>query len=227
MAPRKSGKTDFLLNVCLSTAVSLAPTQIEMMVISFKQSSPLRLLRGLPHVQVAGSVSSAKKLLAELQAILSTRASEKKSHEDITFSGKGDITRIIPKRTLILIDDVQQFSHYDELNPLLDRCLDHGRDLEMCLFLADTSLNMGQARQNFQLKYIQNACKFGNGVTFSVDANDLALLNLTGKLSNPMLNHHRPLMGRGRAVLAADGRARIVQFGRVGPKQQSLAQYEN
>ncbi|HUM71859.1 MAG TPA: FtsK/SpoIIIE domain-containing protein [Chloroflexota bacterium] len=227
LGPTQSGKTDFLLNLCLSTAVSLAPTQIDIIVISLKSSSPLRLLRTLPHVQFAGSYTSAKKLLHELQAILGTRASEKKSYEDITLSTRSDITRIIPKRTLILIDEVQQFSHYDDLNPLLDRCLDYGRELEIRLFLADTSMNIGQARQNYQLKYMQSATKFGSGVTFSLDANDLTLLNLTGKLSNPMLNYHRPLMGRGRAVLAADGRARIVQFGRLGPPQQSPMQYEN
>ncbi|MCL4264231.1 MAG: hypothetical protein KJ069_13495 [Anaerolineae bacterium] len=227
LGPTQSGKTDFLLNLCLSTAVSLAPTQIEVIAISLKQSSPLRLLRTLPHVQFAGSYTSAKKLLGELQAILGTRASEKKSYDDITLSTRSDITRIIPKRTLILIDEVQQFSHYDDLNPLLDRCLDYGRELEIRLFLADTSMNVGQARQNYQLKYMQSATKFGSGITFSLDANDLTLLNLTGKLSNPLLNYHRPLMGRGRAVLAMDGRARIVQFGRVGPPSQSPMQYEN
>jgi S-DNA-T family DNA segregation ATPase FtsK/SpoIIIE len=227
LGPSQSGKTDFLLNLCLSTAASLTTTQIEIVVISLKQSSTLRLLNGLPHVQFAGTHSSAKKLLGELQAILKNRVADQKAFDDITYSGRSEITRTFPKRTLILIDDVQQFSHYDDLNPLLDRCLEYGRDLEIRLFVADTSLNINQARQNFQLKYIQNACKFGSGVTFSLDANDLTLLNLTGKLTNPTLAYHRSLMGRGRAVLAADGRAHIVQFGRVGPKQQSPAQYEN
>lgn len=224
LGPTQSGKTDFLLNLCLSTAVSLAPTQIEIIVISLRQNSPLRLLRPLPHIQFAGNLAGARKLLTDWQAILKTRASENKAHEDITYSGRSDITRIIPKRTLILIDEVQQFSHYNDLNTLLDNCLETGRDLEIRLFLADTSMNM---RLNPQVKYLQTAVRFGNGLTFSLDGDDLSLLKLTGKLTNPMLNQHRPMMGRGRALLSVDGRARIVQFGRVGPPQQSPAQYEN
>ncbi len=224
LGPTQSGKTDFLLNLCLSTAVSLAPTQMEIILISLRQNSPLRLLRPLPHVQFAGNYTGAKKLLTDLQAILNTRTSEKKAYDDITFSGRSDITRIVPKRTLILIDEVQQFSHYNDLNTLLDNCLETGRDLEVRLFLADTSMNM---RLNPQVKYLQTATRFGNGLTFSLDGDDLSLLKLTGKLSNPLLNQHRPLMGRGRALLSVDGRARIVQFGRVGPPQQAPAQYEN
>lgn len=227
LGPMQSGKTDFLLNLCLSTAVSLAPTQIEIVVISLKSSTPLRLLRSLPHVQFAGNYTGAKKLLADVQAALQRRASEQKAFDDITLDGRADITRIAPKRTLILIDDVQQFSHYDDLNTLLDRCLETGKELEIRLFLADTSMNIGQARLNSQLKYIRSATTFGNGLTFSLEADDLTLLKLTGKLSNPQLTYHRPLMGRGRALLSLDGRARIVQFGRVGPPQQPPAQYEH
>ncbi len=228
VGPAASGKTDFLINLCLSTAVSLAPTQIDIYLFTLKTSgSPLRRLRGLPHVQFAGNFTGAKKHLGELQGILENRLAEQKAYQDQTLSTLSDITRILPKRTLILVDDLQQFSHYDELNVLLDRCMDYGRSLEVILFIADSSISINQARQGFNPpKYVQSACRFGSGVTFSTDPNDLGLLNLTGKISNPVLNQHRPLMGKGRAIFAYDGRAKIVQFGRIGAQHLSRQPYE-
>jgi S-DNA-T family DNA segregation ATPase FtsK/SpoIIIE len=228
LGPAGSGKSDFLANLTLSTATNLAPTQVDIYLFALKTSppSPLRLLRHLPQVQFAGNFNQAKSLLSQLQGILENRMADQKLFAEQTAGSRTDITRIIPKRTLLLVDDVQQFCHFEELNPLLDRCMEYGRNLDIWLFLADSSSNILEERRNFNLKYLQAAGKFSSGVTFAADSNDLSLLNLSGKMSNQTLNQHRPSLGKGRAILAYDGRARIVQFGRIGSPQLSRTAYE-
>ena len=226
LGPPQSGKTDFLVTLCLSTAVNLAPTQIEIYLLSLHASSPLRLLRGLPHIQFASSLAQARKLLTELADILANRLAEQSAFQEQADVLVSDVTRIIPKRTVILIDDLHRLNQHDELNKLVDRCMDYATSLGVCLFLADAAFHNNQARQNFSVRYIQTACRFSSGLAFSLDPDDLALLNQTGKLSNPQLNHHRTRMGKGRAILATDGRVKIVQIARSGEANLPVALYE-
>ncbi|MCP4356601.1 MAG: hypothetical protein GY796_01100 [Chloroflexi bacterium] len=225
--PARSGKTDFLLTLCLSAAVNLSPSQVEIFVLVLERHNPLRLLRDLPHIQLGASFTRARKLLTDLHTLLTQRMEEQQVQQDQTMVTAADMTRVIPKQTLIVVDDLQQFSHFDDLSSLLDKCMDLGRHLGIHLFVSDTSIHLNQVKQNFGIKYIQAASKYGSGVAFSVNPGDLTLLNQVGKISNPIINSHRAQMGKGRAVFAHDSQLDIVQFGRLGDVNLSSQAYEN
>ena len=233
VGPSQSGKTNFLSTLCLSVAMSLAPTQIDIYLFAFDQArTPIHSLRKLPHVQFANSPAYAQKLLSQLEGILETRSSEQQAYDehqaDLSLDTYVESTRIFPKRTLILIDNVYDFSRHDDLNKHIDRCMQLGRSSGIFLFLADKSTRINQIRQNFSApaKYVADACKFGDGISFSLDAADVSLLNLASKLKGDMLNFHRPLMGKGRGIMTRDGVVNIVQIGRLGEQELSPTQYE-
>ncbi len=225
IGPPRSGKTEFLLTLGLATAVNIPPDRIEIFIFSLKPQSPLQMLRYLPHVQFAGNVSRARKLLQKIQSSLAERLGRLQIHEDQTLATLVDVATAIPKQTIIFIDDARQFSHFDELNPLLDDCMAFSQRLGVHLFLADTTAQINQLKQNFSLKYMQQVSRYGSGVAFSTDPNDLSLLNQVGKLSNAVLKFHQPQMGHGRGLLAYDNQLQVVQFARAGEETADTMQF--
>jgi hypothetical protein len=226
LGPPQSGKTDFLITLALAAAQNFPPHHLEIVVLAFKQHSALRLLRELPHAVFANNGRVAAKVLTNLQAELKKRASQQREASEKTISDTLNLSTFLPKRSLILIDDVQQFSRDSNLNTLLDQCMEDSTAAHTYLFLADTGNNINMVKQNFAIKYIQSACRYGSGVVFSVEPTELTLLNLMGKLRQPVLKLHEPTIGKGRGFWAYQGQEQVVQFGRVGPARATTTEYE-
>ncbi|MCA9922470.1 MAG: hypothetical protein KC421_08860 [Anaerolineales bacterium] len=214
--PPKSGKTSMLMLICLATATALSPDHAEILIFGFKPNHPLSSLQRLPHVQFAGNPNKAMHLLTELERNLQERADSYQELMENTVSSVEDLQKITPKRSILLIDDLKFFSDRQSLNELVDRCMIKGNELGIRLFLADTGNNISLAKQNFSIKYIQNACRHGSGVAFSTDSNDLSHLGLTAKLKPATLNLHKPFIGNGRGFLSYQGQTQVVQFASVG-----------
>lgn len=203
LGPAGSGKTDFLITLCLATAANLPPERIGIAIFALKQpGNDLRLLRGLPHVQYAGNRPQAQQVLKELVATLQEKAQERRLMEDEWAGGTRDLARA--KHTLILIDDFQQFVRAsDEFPRLLDQCAEYGRDLGINLVFADAANTLGLMRQQQQFygfQSLQSALRFGAGVTFALDQATQQLLNI--QLPGHLLRAYEVDIGRGRAFFA-------------------------
>lgn len=200
----------------LATAVNFRPKQIKIVILSLhKQRSPLRLLRPLPHVVFADNPSSAEAALTHLLDDLKKQAQQQKELAARNIGSSTEITSSVTKRTLILVDDAQQFSRHSNLNQLLDKCMEETQGANLHLFLADTGNNLNQIKRDFNIKYIQTACRHGSGIAFSADQTDLNLLNLVGKVNAAMLKLHGPNIGNGRGFWSFQGQDRVVQVGRA------------
>jgi S-DNA-T family DNA segregation ATPase FtsK/SpoIIIE len=226
IGPAKSGKTDFLLTLALAAAQNFAPVQVEIIVFAMTQRSVLHQLDALPHVKLARNPRMAKEILTTLQADLKERAIQQKEAMERTASGTLAITSYFPLRSLILVDDMQQFSRDNALNQLLDQCMEESTSAQAYLFLADSGNNITQAKQNFGVKYIQNAARYGSGITFSVDSSDLGLLQLMGRIKTPELKLHSPYIGEGRGFWSYQGQVKVVQIARVGAATAAKGEYE-
>ncbi|MCZ7668727.1 MAG: FtsK/SpoIIIE domain-containing protein [Chloroflexi bacterium] len=101
IGPAQSGKTEFLMSLALATAVNIPPQQMDILVFALQPGHPLRLLRGLPHVRLASSLSQAQELLARLHTDLQERAAAQKNLADLdqTVTTKNDLISLLPKRT--------------------------------------------------------------------------------------------------------------------------------
>jgi S-DNA-T family DNA segregation ATPase FtsK/SpoIIIE len=228
VGPPQSGKTEFLLTLALASAKNLPPSQLDIYIIAPKQNSNLRLLKDLPQVQFVGTVRSAKRYLSDLEKELKERALEQKELTEPTSSGTLPLTAYSPKRTLILIDDVQRFSRDKEASQILDNCMEYGNAMStIYLFAADTGNNVNQAKQDFNSRCIQAVFRSGSGVAFSTEGGDFALLNLGLKVSPSVVKQHGPDIGRGRGFWVHNTEPRIVQFARAGEETASKADYES
>jgi S-DNA-T family DNA segregation ATPase FtsK/SpoIIIE len=222
VGPAESGKTDFLLTLCLSACKNLLPRQIELYIFSLK-SQRLRPLGGLPHVQYAGNASHSRKLLNSLLESLKVRAEEQRAKQEATQEWTtSDLSRSIIKRTVIIIDDLQSFLRADaEFVKLVDQCFTVGADVGIHIILADTGHNLNQAKQqSMGIKFLQAAFQFGCGVSFSLEQTDLACLGLQFKVKAPQVQLHSPHFGKGRGYLAYQNRESVVQFARWGSAEE-------
>jgi len=228
IGPAQSGKTEFLMSLALATAVNIPPQQMDILVFALQPGHPLRLLRGLPHVRLASSLSQAQELLARLHTDLQERAAAQKNLADLdqTVTTKNDLISLLPKRTLILIDDLKRFSRSEELNQALDQCVAASSAGNLYVFLADTANNIDQLKQNYAIKYAQTAVRYGSGITFSADQNDLNTLSLMGRIRPQEVKRHAPQMGKGRGFWSYQSQVQVVQIARAGDKALSPEQYQ-
>ncbi len=228
VGPLKSGKTDFLVTLCLATAYNIPPDLLEIDIFAFKADNPLQHLKGLPHVRFSGNARTAKNNLTELKADLEQRVINYRQTVDQTTSTNiMGLYKTTPKRFLLVIDDLLLFSRTDELNRLVDQCMETGGELStMHLMLADTSNGLTQVKQNFGIKYMQNAGRSSSGAVFSAEQSDLTTSNLMGRIPTPTTKLHAPHIGKGRAFWAYKDQIRVVQFARVGPENSNKERYD-
>lgn len=227
VGPPQSGKTNFLITLALAAAVNFGPRQLQIVILSLNQPrSPIRLLQGLPNALFGNNPSTAERVLTTLLADLKGQVQLQKEMAAMSADDTVSITSQIPKRTLILLDDAQQFSRQVNLNQLLDQCMEESGSANVHLFVADSGNKINQAKQAFSVKYLQAVCRHGSGVAFSTDTSDLALLNLMGKLNAATLKLHGPDIGNGRCFWTLQGQEKVVQISQVGPADSTMAVYE-
>jgi DNA segregation ATPase FtsK/SpoIIIE, S-DNA-T family len=227
LGPTQSGKTDFLITLALAAAINFHPRKLQIVTLAFnKPRSTIRLLRNLPHVAYGDSPTTAEHILTTLLADLMKQTEQQKELAAMSADEKADITSYTPRRTLILVDDAQQFSRRANLNQLLDRCMEESSTAHVYLFVTDSGNNINQAKRDFNIKYMQTVCRHGSGLVFSTDQNDLALLNLMGKLNSATLKLHGPNIGNGRGFWTFQGQERVVQIGRVAADAATIEAYE-
>ncbi|MCL4868729.1 MAG: hypothetical protein KJ063_07170 [Anaerolineae bacterium] len=208
VGPPGSGKTEFLLTLALAAAKTMTPEQIEIIVIGLKDQR-LRPLSSLPQVKTAARLVQARTLLTQLHQRLQTQAEAMREQQEQSQTGSLELS--YPTHTLILVDDLQTTLRADskqELSQLLDKCLEAGRDSGISLVMADTGGNLAQAKMH---RFVQTASQFGCGLVFSVEANDLNLLQLQYKIKQPQLLLHGTTIGKGRGFLSWQGE-QVVQM---------------
>lgn len=203
IGPAGSGKTDFLITLCLAAATALPPERLAIAIFALQRPpSDLLLLRGLPHVQYAGNRREAQQLLRQLAQNLQEKATEHRSLEEEGTGNTQDLSQ--PVHTLIIVDDVQSFARAgSEFPGLLDQCAEHGRELGMNLIFTGTANALGMMRtqsQYFGFQSLQSAIKYMTGVTFALDQPSWQLLGL--QLPGSLVRAHEADFGRGRAYFA-------------------------
>ncbi len=229
IGPPRSGKTEFLMTVALATATNIPPEQMDIVLFAFKPRHPMHMLRHLPHVRFARSAEQAEEILSDLQAELKERAVAQKdvANADQTVADDSTLVQMLPKRTLILIDDLQRFSRNNNLNKTLDDCVAAAGTGNLFVFLADTANNIDQIKQNYGIKYAQTAVRYGNGICFSADQNDLNTLSLMGRVRTQEIKIHAPQMSKGRGFWSYQSQVQVVQIARAGENEMSPEQYND
>lgn len=218
VGPAESGKSEFILSFCLAAAYTLHPDQVQIYLLAFGNTQ-LAWLSGLSHVHFAGSPQQAKALLEKLSEKLKAQASAPKSQPD---SG---VISAPAGQTLLIIDDLLRFSRsrQSELNGLVDECIEASPE-NLKVFLADTGSNINTAKQNFTLKYIQSALRIPSGVVFSLEQADYQQMTKQ-YLKQPFVQLHAANIGKGRGLLYCYlGQELVVQFARVGPANEEMAE---
>jgi hypothetical protein len=247
VGPAKSGKTDFLLTFCLAAAANLSPGQLEIAVLDFRHPYGLQPLIRLPHVRYASNVTQAKQHLAALLIELEQRAGETALPQQ-SEATTGFLLDTMRKRTVLLIDDLLLlFQKGDgELFKLIDDCIRVGQEVGLNVLLADTSQNLGQARQmqqstimvqhpsggqmppmaqSYQVKFAQAAFQSGRGVALSADSTDANPLTPQPRLKRSVAQMNSLQIGRGRGVVLQQSEPVVVQFARLGlPDEGAAAQ---
>ncbi|MBP8002157.1 MAG: hypothetical protein KA314_22635 [Chloroflexi bacterium] len=215
--PPGGGKTQALITLCLAAAMTIPPERLEMVVLSFKRG--LRGIRHLPQVRYAEQASTAKKLLEEIYEALDTKAKALENASEEILPTTNDLTKALPKKTLIVVDGLMNLMNQAELVKVLDNCAERGRNLHLTIVLADTGTNLGQVKTQtvFSMsKVLKSAFNYNCGLVFSAEAADMTPLNnLHMRMSQQLLRFHKPTLGKGRGVLVYQNQEVVMQVASI------------
>lgn len=232
----ESGKTSFLVSLCLAAAKHISSSDLEIILFGFKRNHLMRLAP-LPHIHILQNIEED---LQQLAADLEKRSSQYRQNEQQRLIHTGSLGISFPKKTVIIIDDLQDFLTRGgiEIFQLVDLCMQKGRDVETTIIVADTAFNMSQAKIRTYLnaadrnrlvspQFAKTAVDMGNGLILSGEQLDRNLLQLDGRANlKDLLKKHAPTLGHGRAFFSYQNKPRLVQFATVADKHITEDQYK-
>lgn len=211
VGPAKSGKTEYLLTLCLAAAQALSPAELSIIILAFRPNQ-LHQLKGLPHVQLASNSAEAGELL---QGVISDLLLQKQP----TYS----------KRHLLLVmDDAQRIMREDSLPKLIDQCLNHSDEGSITVVLAETGVNLSSIKAQYGLtKLVSTGFKQPCIISFSLESSELQPFGLQFEFKRDFLDVHKPNFGRGRGILIRSTGRHVTQFATVRPPDGDENTYQS